>query len=532
MSSRLVLSLGLLVSLAMPAMTRAAEDMRLGEGVTWMRSATSLEPPRGLDLEPYDLSEEPDENLVVELYRIGYRLSDETIERSVTRVYKYLSEDAIRDHGNLRSYFDASGDRLEIARAFVVDSDGRMHPTEPNTVQILPTDTFDIFSDGRYALLPLKGLDAGSRAVIVDRIISRRDASVAPWGVMPTLQFGVPQERIEISVEWTRPELKPEWRVDLESIACEESDQAVRCEATDVPPYEVDSDVYYDDVLPRFYVAEPRDWQDIRRWYSSLFGSAISSSDSVAAMASRLSDGLDDETEKLKAIHEFVATQVRYVGLEHGDSAYVPHDTALTLERRYGDCKDKTALLIDMLSQVGIDMSPVLVATDRRDPDRLLVPSSSYFDHLIVCGTLSNGKEYCLDGTDPYTGTETLSRWIQGAVALPVHGESGPVTLPVDEYQWVLDEDLTLTLTDDGGLLESSRVDYKGVYGSVIRGIVSGMSSTELRDWARDDYHATVSELADPEFRIKARFAPWLSSRTHEISTSCTPKDAARRMAS
>lgn len=217
-------------------------------------------------------------------------------------------------------------------------------------------------------------------------------------------------------------------------------------------------------------------------------------------MAAQLSDGLGEEVQKLKAIHGFVATQIRYVGLEHGSFAFIPHRTDLTLQRRYGDCKDKTALLIDLLKQVGINMSPVLVSTGRRDPKKLFIPSGSYFDHLIVCGALANGEEYCLDPTDPFSGIKPLGNWIQGAVALYVAEQTGPTVLPADRFRWVFDEELELTITDAGQLLEKGQLVYTGVYASSLRSSLSALSSKEMQKWAIENYHLTVSDLVDPHF--------------------------------
>ena len=38
----------------------------------------------------------------------------------------------------------------------------------------------------------------------------------------------------------------------------------------------------------------------------------------------------------------------------------------VVLQRRYGDCKDKSALLVNLLREVGIDARPVLMRTGRR----------------------------------------------------------------------------------------------------------------------------------------------------------------------
>ena len=147
-------------------------------------------------------------------------------------------------------------------------------------------------------------------------------------------------------------------------------------------------------------------------------------------------------------------------------------------------------------------MSPVLVATQRRDVAKLHVPSRRYFDHLIVCGSLSNGSEYCLDATDAYAGIEPTSGWIQGAVALPVAADAALTNLPQPEFGWTVKEKLESSITNEGGLTEKGVVNYGGAYGGLLRQQLVGLSSSELQDWAVADYHSAVSTLVEPEFEF------------------------------
>jgi hypothetical protein len=87
------------------------------------------------------------------------------------------------------------------------------------------------------------------------------------------------------------------------------------------------------------------------------------------------------------------------VGLNGGN--YAPADADATWERRYGDCKGKTAILLALLAELGIKAMPVLVnntiATDGYE-DRL--PNPGLFDHVLVRARI-DGKSFWLDGTLP-----------------------------------------------------------------------------------------------------------------------------------
>lgn len=494
----------LLASIALLATNAATaqQDIIIEDGVTWLASAQHEDPSA---LDPLDGLAPPNGDEVFDvLYRsVRYRLAHDTVTRESFRIYRFNDEESIRDYGTLRSGYDAASDTIAITRAMVVDSAGEMHVVDPATVQVVADDSFNVFSDYRNIVIPMTGIDVGSIAVIADVVTTDRSKDIAPWGAVLYEQYGVPIGKLDLVIEWDAPELRPNWNSQIEGMNCSESDAgALHCSLVDIPAYEIEVDVFYDDVTPQFVAAEAMSWEQLAGWYKPVFESAVSGDPSVVAKSAELAAGLDDETEVLRAMHEFVSKQVRYVGLEHGSWAYRPHDTATTLARRYGDCKDKSALLVDLLRQQGIDMSPVLVATTRKDAGKLVVPSSSYFDHLIVCGELGNGRQYCLDATDPYSGIDQLSDWTQGAAALHVDQASGPFTLPADDYSMAFREELDLVLTENGDLEESGTVYYQGAYASNIRAHLVGMTSDELDEWALADYHDAVSSLVDPEFRI------------------------------
>ena len=76
--------------------------------------------------------------------------------------------------------------------------------------------------------------------------------------------------------------------------------------------------------------------------------------------------------------------EVRYTGVEFGEARLVPEYPAETLRRRFGDCKDKSTLLVAALRASGIDAYLALLsAGDDQDvsPD---LPGLGMFDHAIV----------------------------------------------------------------------------------------------------------------------------------------------------
>lgn len=133
-------------------------------------------------------------------------------------------------------------------------------------------------------------------------------------------------------------------------------------------------------------VSEFANWAEVARWGADTFAPATRSpSPAVLAEAQRLRQAAgDDPAELLRHTLDFVQTQVRYFGTEIGVNSHRPADPDTVLRQRFGDCKDKTALLIALLQAQGIRATPVLVSTYlRQDLDRML-PSPMVFDHVVA----------------------------------------------------------------------------------------------------------------------------------------------------
>jgi Flp pilus assembly protein TadD len=140
-------------------------------------------------------------------------------------------------------------------------------------------------------------------------------------------------------------------------------------------------------------------WQEVAGTVAGLWSEALASdAELVAAEAARLMQGQSPEQSILSAIR-FVQEDVRYLAVDFGHGAgMLPSGAGTVLQRRFGDCKDKTVLLTALLRALGVDARPVLVASQWREAVARLAPSASAFDHAIV-GFDWNGARYFVDPT-------------------------------------------------------------------------------------------------------------------------------------
>ena len=148
---------------------------------------------------------------------------------------------------------------------------------------------------------------------------------------------------------------------------------------------------------PQLEFTEWKDLDDLRRWAIALYEVDEQPDPALTRVIDRLKSIRDPVARIDSAIH-VVQREVRYLGLEAGISAYKPHPPSQVYAQRYGDCKDRSLLLVTLLNRIGVDAWPALVSTTegRTLPERL--PRPTLFDHCIVL--LRNGtQEHWVDPT-------------------------------------------------------------------------------------------------------------------------------------
>lgn len=172
------------------------------------------------------------------------------------------------------------------------------------------------------------------------------------------------------------------------------------------------------------------DWRDISRLFFPMYvaASRLGTKSALRQETARIAAAHATPFERAAAALKIVQQDIRYiyVGLNGGNLTPANADT--TWERRYGDCKAKTALLLAMLRELGVDAEAVLVNnSDSLDGLGERLPSPRMFDHVLVRAHVE-GKVYWLDGTLPAVATPALD--------------------PIFPYQWIL------PLTESGSSLE------------------------------------------------------------------------------
>ncbi len=183
---------------------------------------------------------------------------------------------------------------------------------------------------------------------------------------------------------------------------------------------------------PHVQFAPKRSWADVVQWALPLYPDQ-SGQVLPEDLEKRLLEwkNLRDPQARLQAALRSVQDDIRYFGVETGTSSHRPRPPAQVWTKRFGDCKDKSWLLVTLLKRLGIQSAPALVNTRRGRGIKGYAPSADVFDHVIVRAMIA-GKPVFVDPTMRLQGGAPDRGDLSGyGYVLPVApGESALVEVP------------------------------------------------------------------------------------------------------
>ncbi|GEM_PF-2313490 len=238
--------------------------------------------------------------------------------------------------------------------------------------------------------------------------------------------------------------------------------------------------------FPYIQGSEFESWDEVVEWalphYQDKFQLNSSLIDIVKGWKKKYPDDLESQ---VTAAIQYVQDDIRYFGIELGVNSHKPHHPNTVFDRKYGDCKDKTVMLVALLNQLGVTAYPALVSTDLNSGFEKMLPSPGVFDHVIV-GIKYDDKYYFVDPTKsaqrgslksmsllPYEKVLIIdSQLEQGIVEIPQHRYDHRIHIE-EEFKWS-------TMSEPASYLISST--YYGVEADRIRSWYKVNSESVIQD--------------------------------------------------
>lgn len=384
-------------------------------------------------------------------------------QRVVQRVERVNTPEGVDDASVVRVNFQLGDERVDILRVRVHKADGSISEDYDTWRSDGSRKASTTYNDNGHVTIRANNVEPGDVVEFRWRLsqIANKNFRGDYFGDIEYIQGTEPIAFARYAVlspkDWGelyyRPPALEHRRVDgklPDGSAPPEGWTVTSFELEDVPYVKTDPDQPgYTDVYDYILVSNKATYDEIGAWWWNLVKEQLIVDENIRETVARLTKGLPDDDARVRAIHNYVVQNTRYLHVGLGIHGWKPYRTTTCLRNRYGDCKDKAALLKVMLEEAGVEANLVLVRTRRLGTVDDEPASMHIFNHAIA---YVPSMDLFLDGTAEFNGTRELTPMDQGAQALIVKdgGATEWVTLPVDEADDnLLVQELTVDLTGE-----------------------------------------------------------------------------------
>ena len=238
-------------------------------------------------------------------------------------------------------------------------------------------------------------------------------------------------------------------------------------------------------------------WRALGLWQGKLEEHRADPTPEIEAKAKELAAGAPDLYTKLSRITDYIQKNVRYFIVAKGIGGWQAHYAEEIFRNKYGDCKDKTTLLIAMLQSVGIRAYYFHVDSRRGviDPEApslvgnhmitaIELPEGTS-DARLMARVMVSGKNLLIfDPTDEETPVGLIRPELEGAWGNISDGaDSQTIQMPVlPPGSGGLVREGEFVLAADGGLSGDVYETYTGGDATDERWFVKDSDAKEIRE--------------------------------------------------
>ncbi|MEZ2338043.1 DUF3857 domain-containing protein [Mucilaginibacter sp. RCC_168] len=247
------------------------------------------------------------------------------------------------------------------------------------------------------------------------------------------------------------------------------------------------------DPLGHVQISEYNSWADVVDWALSINPIDTHITGELADRIKKLKTEASGDKEKyFRAAVRTVQNEVRYMGIEIGQYSHRANDPQKVFKQRYGDCKDKSLLLVSMLNANGIEAHMVLVNASRNEHIADYIPTHYAFNHAVVTATV-NGKQVWVDATIDYqggTGTDVYFPDYGRGLVLKA-GNNALTSIPPSKTGKITGKDIYTIKDAKSPVLLTVKTTYTGNHADNLRGRLASNSMAETEK-SYLDYYAKI----------------------------------------
>lgn len=418
-----------------------------------------------------------DADVIILMNQFSHDISSTGQSRYTThQIVKLLTRRGIEQYDDIAIPYQPNAQQLNVNIARTITPDGTIVlPSDEGYNEVTPPGllSYNIYSDVVWKVISMPALSPGA---IIEYQVTFQDITSESVGKQTWFWGG-------FNFQSTVPTLEARYALHLpsnlkfrwKSLNCDLTPQVLETtetttyvwSATDVPPIVEETGMpAVNNVAMRLSYSSLESWDDVYTWYKELAKDRYHSDHAIQTVVDQLTEGIPITDDKIRAVYNFVASKIRYVGIELGQSAYQPSFATDVMNNLYGDCKDKTTLLIAMLDLVGVKAFPVMLNPSPHERIDTDLPSLGQFSHMITAIPQSNGGYTWLDATSNTCSFGDLPDVNQGRKGFIIGDNTGTFIdiplFPADANQLILKTDMRLD--EEGAVHGEISMGTKGQY--------------------------------------------------------------------
>lgn len=373
---------------------------------------------------------------------IDYRVGDDgkpVIDLTRHRKVKVLHEEGQARYGTVRAQYDRAFSRVLRMQVRVIRPGGKAEErTLGDAADLMASDGMSLYQSTRARLVKFQHIPVGS---YVESIVSTRETRPRLWS--HGLHFGgrdpIKLARLTVSAPtgWQIEHLtrlfadKLNWQP---TIAKRDNLTTWTWERKELPA--IKPEKWTPDALSAAPTVSVRllSWQEdgrdvvacrtpkeVSAWLYELTAKLQVPGTAERQLADKILTGAPkDPVARVRRLHAWVRDNIDYCSIQIGWGGWRPFPSSEVLAVRYGDCKAKANLLLNLLAADGIRSTLTAVHSNGGVPAPYGLPVAfGNFNHMILKVHLPQG-DVLVDPTSDVTVFGELPASDQGAVVLPI----------------------------------------------------------------------------------------------------------------
>lgn len=301
-----------------------------------------------------------------ELYTEHHVVAEDGSEVSTYRIVMRLKGAEAIDNVRKADFRHSAGtQRFELVGAFTLKADGRKIKVPQSNVQQRAATTTPLFSDLMETTLVFPDLQVGDAAEVTYRIATKQPLFPGKFSHHKEFSraFAIDLASITVDAPAGMKLKSANWHMDFSESKVGKR-QVLRWTLRNPQPISNDRrefSAYEWGSEPAYAVSSFESVREIAQRYVERATPKAVVTPHLQALADKITQDVQGERDKVKALHDWVSREIGHAGNCLDVGSTVPHELALVIDNRVGDCKDRGVLFQALLQAKGIASHQVLL---------------------------------------------------------------------------------------------------------------------------------------------------------------------------